>query len=195
MNGGVSDPSHAGGAPGAGVAIAYRPATLADAPALSAIGAETFTETFGHHYPDSHLQAFLASAYSLSGAQADLCDPETEILFAERDGRLLGYCKIGACKLPLETGPQPCIELHRIYVRAEAQGLGVGRALIDWAMERALARGAVNMFLGVWSENPRALAVYRARGFEPVGGYKFAVGETLDDEIIMKLRLADGPAS
>lgn len=169
--------------------VAFRRAGLPDAPALSAIGAETFAETFGHHYPASHLRSFLDSAYALSATEADLADPETEVMFAEREGRILGFCKIGACRLPIDTGPEPCIELHRIYVRAEAQGLGLGRALLDWAIGQGRARGAVHIYLGVWSENPRALSVYRARGFAPVGGYKFAVGETLDDEIIMKLAL------
>ena len=169
--------------------VTYRRAIPEDAETLSAIGAETFVETFGHHYPPAHLKTFLESAYPLSGSQADLANPGVEILFAERGGRVVGYCKIGPCRLPVDTGGEPCIELHRIYLRAEAQGLGVGRALLDWTLARARARGAANVFLGVWSENPRALAVYRARGFEAVGGYQFAVGETLDDEIIMKLRL------
>jgi GNAT superfamily N-acetyltransferase len=167
----------------------YRRALPADAEALSAIGAETFVETFGHHYPPDHLRDYLASAYSLPGSQTDLSDPQTEVLFADLDGRPVAYCKIGACKLPIETGSEPCMELHRIYVRAEAQGLGVGRMLLDWTLQRARARGAVNVFLGVWSQNPRALAIYGSRGFEPVGGYKFAVGATLDDEVIMRLRL------
>lgn len=169
--------------------VRFRRAGPDDAGALSRIGAETFTETFGHHYPPAHLRDFLTSAYSLAGSLEDLTTPETEVLFAELGGEVAGYCKIGACKLPVDTGPEPCIELHRIYVRGSAQGLGVGRKLIDWALERARARGAVHVFLGVWSENPKAIAVYRARGFEPVGGYKFAVGATLDDEIIMRLRV------
>ena len=50
--------------------------------------------------------------------------------------------------------------------------------------------GAKNLFLGVWESNERAIALYESRGFEKVGGYKFKVGDTLDDEFIMRLRLA-----
>ena len=56
--------------------------------------------------------------------------------------------------------------------------------------ERARQRGAKNLFLGVWESNERAIALYEGTGFEKVGGYKFKVGDTLDDEFIMRLRLA-----
>ena len=36
----------------------YRPATLADAPALAALGAETFIAAFGHLYTEADLTAF-----------------------------------------------------------------------------------------------------------------------------------------
>ncbi len=104
--------------------------------------------------------------------------------------RMVAYCKIGPCKLPIETGPGPALELHRVYVYQARQGVGVGRILLTWAIERARRRGAADLFLGVWQSNDRAIAVYESRGFENVGAYKFRVGDTLDDEHIMRLKLA-----
>jgi ribosomal protein S18 acetylase RimI-like enzyme len=103
---------------------------------------------------------------------------------------MLAYCKIGPCKLPIEMGPEPALELHRVYVYQHGQGVGVGRILLSWAIERARQRGAKNLFLGVWESNERAIALYEGTGFEKVGAYKFKVGDTLDDEYIMRLRLA-----
>jgi len=54
---------------------------------------------------------------------------------------------------------------------------------------RARKRGARNLFLGVWQGNERAIKLYDTRGFQKVGTYKFRVGDTLDDEFIMRLRL------
>ena len=64
-----------------------------------------------------------------------------------------------------------------------------GRILLAWAIERARQRGARNLFLGVWQSNERAIALYESRGFEKVGTYTFKVGDTMDDEFIMRLRL------
>jgi ribosomal protein S18 acetylase RimI-like enzyme len=102
---------------------------------------------------------------------------------------MVAYCKIGPVKLPIEVGPEPSLELHRVYVYQARQGVGVGRILLAWAIERARKRGAKNLFLGVWESNDRAIKMYESRGFEKVGAYKFKVGDTLDDEIIMRLKL------
>lgn len=122
--------------------------------------------------------------------RADLNDPEVEIRMAFSGKRCIAYCKIGPVKLPTDVGPDPALELHRVYVSQTRQGVGVGRILLTWAIERARRRAAKNLFLGVWQGNDRAIAVYESRGFEKVGTYKFKVGETLDDEFIMRLRLS-----
>jgi diamine N-acetyltransferase len=112
---------------------------------------------------------------------------EVRIAFAGK--RMAAYCKIGPCKLPFDVGPGPALELHRVYVFKARQGVGVGRILLVWAIERARQRGAKNLFLGVWQGNERAISLYESRGFEKVGTYQFKVGETLDDEFIMRLPL------
>ena len=113
--------------------------------------------------------------------------PLSPCAFAGR--RLVAYCKIAPCKLPIDVGPEPALELHRVYVYQARQGVGVGRILLAWAIDRARQRGAKNLFLGVWESNERAIKLYESRGFEHVGAYKFKVGDTLDDEIIMRLNL------
>ncbi len=169
--------------------IAFRDAVESDAADLAEIGRETFAETFGRFYPPADLKSYLDETYSIANAAADLADPDVEIRVAFSGKRMIAYCKIGPCKLPIDTGPEPALELHRVYVYQARQGVGVGRILLAWAIETARRRGAANLFLGVWESNERAIAMYLSRGFEKVGAYKFKVGETRDDEIIMRLAL------
>lgn len=170
--------------------ITFRDARLQDAAALADIGRETFSETFGDLYPAADLRRYLDETYSLDRMTTDILDPEVEVRIALSGRKMLAYCKIGPCKLPVDTGPDPALELHRVYVYHEAQGVGVGRILLAWAIERARQRGARSLYLGVWQSNARAIAFYESRGFRTVGAYKFRVGETLDDEFIMRLELA-----
>lgn len=170
--------------------LTFRDAQLKDAAGLAEIGRETFVETFGDLYPPNDLRQFLDETYSIEKMEADLSDPEVEVRIAFSGKKMLAYCKIGPCKLPIDTGPEPALELHRVYVYQHGQGVGVGRILLAWAIERARQRGAKNLFLGVWESNARAIALYENTGFEKVGGYKFKVGNTLDDEFIMRLSLA-----
>lgn len=170
--------------------LTFRDAVMMDAAGLAEIGRETFAETFGDFYPPGDLRQFLDETYSVSKMEADLSDPEVEVRIAFSGKKMAAYCKIGPVKLPIETGPEPALELHRVYVYEARQGVGVGRILLAWAIERARQRGAKNLYLGVWESNHRAIALYENRGFEKVGGYKFKVGDTQDDEFIMRLRLA-----
>lgn len=170
--------------------LTFRDAQLKDATGLAEIGRETFAETFADYYPPGDLRQFLDETYSVGKMEADLRDPDVEVRIAYSGRKMVAYCKIGPCKLPIDTGPQPSLELHRVYVYQHGQGVGVGRILLAWAIERARQRGAKNLYLGVWESNARAIALYESRGFEKVGNYKFKVGDTMDDEFIMRLRLA-----
>ena len=77
-----------------------RRAGPADAAAVAAIGARTFTETFGHLYPPADLARFLADGHSPARALADLADPRLAIWLAEADGAPVGYALAGPCGLP-----------------------------------------------------------------------------------------------
>ena len=65
-----------------------RRATPADAEALSGLSRTCFTQTFGHLYAPSDLEAFLDEAYSPTVLRAELNDPEraTWLLFEDAPG-------------------------------------------------------------------------------------------------------------
>jgi ribosomal protein S18 acetylase RimI-like enzyme len=52
-----------------------------------------------------------------------------------------------------------------VFVRADARGSGLGRALVEAAIERARARGCRRLELDTAEENAPALALYRSLGF------------------------------
>ncbi len=170
--------------------ISYRDAVAPDAPALAAVARDTFVATFGHLYPAEDLSAFLAQACSVGTQAAHLADAETEIRLAIEGGALCGFCHIGAFKLSFDAGDRRPLELHRLYVVERAKGVGIAATLMDWALSRMRARGAEDAYLGVYQDNPRAHRFYQRYGFEVIGAYKFSVGATLDDEFVMRARLA-----
>lgn len=165
----------------------YRNATAADAPLLARIGRETFTETFGHLYSPENLAAFLKN-HCVENWAAELTDPRFTIRLAEQDGEAVGFAKVGPPGLPFEvTGPTT--ELRQFYVLKPWQGTGVARALMDWVVEEARARGAEQLYLSVFVDNHRAQRFYARYGFEQVGTYAFMVGSHADEDLIMRARL------
>lgn len=114
--------------------MTFRDARPSDAADLARIGRETFVETFGHLYPPADLKTYLDETYSLEAMNEDLSNPDVEVRVAFTGRRITAYCKIGPTKLPIDTGHEPSLELHRVYVYEARQGVGGGRILLTWAM-------------------------------------------------------------
>jgi len=163
-----------------------RRATADDAATLSAIGARTFIETFGHLYPSADLAAFLADAHGMARARADLSDSRMAVWLAEVGGDAVGYALAGPCGLPHADVTDRCGELKRLYLLKAWQGGGLGGRLFEAVESWLQAQGAENVWIGVWSENFGAQRFYARHGYRKVGEYDFPVGRTLDREFILR---------
>jgi GNAT superfamily N-acetyltransferase len=165
-----------------------RRAELADADVLSTLGARTFRAAFEHLYPPSDLAEFLAEAYGRERTCGYLADPRSATWLVEAGGEAVGYALAGPCILPHPEVTPACGELKRIYLLPEWQGGGRGSRLLATALEWLEAETSGDLWIGVWSQNAGAQRLYGRLGFEKVGGYKFKVGATLDDEFILRRR-------
>jgi len=163
--------------------ISVRRATGADAERLARLGAETFTETFGHLYPPSDLAIFLSDHHTPEEYGAWIADPAFAVWIAEQDGRAVGYAVAGSCHLPHPEVTPDCGELRRLYVRKETQGSGLGGRLLAQALNW-LEQPGRRLWLGVWSENHGAQRLYARHGFSEVGEYGFMVGRTRDRDLV-----------
>jgi len=164
-----------------------RRATPEDASGLAALGAATFTETFGHLYPPEDLQAFLATSHSPEHWAETLADSRGAVWVAElADGSLIGFIAAGTCKLPVENCEPTAGEIRQLYVLASHHNLRLGTRLMDVALEWLEAQGRKPLYIGVWSENYGAQRFYARYGFSKVGDYGFPVGSTVDHEFILK---------
>ncbi len=157
-----------------------------DAETLAAIGVATFTETFAHLYTPQDLQVFLAEAYDLERTKASLADPAQASWLVEAGGEVVGYATVGPCRLPHPEVTDACGELKRIYLTKACQSSGLGARLYAEAVGWLERDGPRQVWLGVWSENHKALRFYARQGFEKVGEYGFRVGATVDREFILR---------
>jgi ribosomal protein S18 acetylase RimI-like enzyme len=172
-------------------AIELRRATAADAQVLAEIGRDTFTETFGHLYSAEDLAAFIADGHQPAHYAAWAENPDYALWLALRGGRAVGYALAGPCGLPHPEVTPGCGELKRIYVRAEAQGAALGSRLLAAAFDW-LERPGRMLWIGVWSENAGAQRLYARHGYDKVGEYLFPVGETRDQEFILRRTVPAG---
>jgi ribosomal-protein-alanine N-acetyltransferase len=82
-------------------------------------------------------------------------------------------------------------EILTLAVMPVARGKGLGRALLQAAINQAQALGAVTMFLEVGVDNPAALALYSGLGFTRVGARKayYTAAGGSGDALVLRLPL------
>lgn len=167
-----------------------RPATPADAEALSALGTQTFLDTFVHGfgipYPADDLAAFLESSLSVRATRVHLENPAQAWWMAERDGQALAFAQVGPNSLPHPDARDTHAELKRLYVAKDAQGLGLGTRLLARSLEWMEGNTTGPLWIGVWSGNLKAQKLYAAQGFEKAGEYEYPVGGWRDHEFILR---------
>lgn len=168
-----------------------RDAAESDVAALTALGRESFVAAFGHLYRPDDLARFLDDVHAPDAVRDAIADPSVmHRLAVGRDGRLLGYCKLVASSSYADhsDASQP-FGLSQLYTDPDMTGMGLGAALMDWAITIARARGADAIQLSVWSENFGAQRFYQRYGFAKIADIDFWVGSHRDDEFLYELRL------
>ncbi|WP_373316946.1 GNAT family N-acetyltransferase [Streptomyces sulfonofaciens] len=115
----------------------------------------------------------------------DEARPPRDHLVAELDGRLVGYLRLG---FPTSLAANAHVrQIRGLAVAADARGRGVGRALLDAAVEEARRQGARRLTLRVLGHNAPARALYESAGFVIEGiqpGEFYLDGEYVDDVLM-----------
>ncbi|OYX67314.1 MAG: GNAT family N-acetyltransferase [Sphingomonadales bacterium 32-64-17] len=172
--------------------VALRPATLEDVESLAKLGRESFCAAFAHLYRPEDLAGFLEQCYSHPAVAEEVSDDvhRHRLAVDPASGALLGYVKIRVPSYYAEhsdaTNP---IALCQLYTDAARTGMGIGAALMDWALGEARAGGHDAVQLSVWSENYGAQRFYARYGFAKIADIHFDVGEQRDEEFLYELRL------
>ncbi|MHA6494592.1 GNAT family N-acetyltransferase [Pseudomonas borbori] len=132
-----------------------RAASVTDAPALAAL-----LQQLAPDEPriDSQLLALQLAQLPAS----------REVLVAERDGKLLATCTLNLIEHLAHNFARSAI-LEDVVVAEDARGLGIGRALMAKAIERARTWGCYKVALSSHHSRESAHAFYASLGFKPHG--------------------------
>lgn len=152
-------------------ALAFRTAVAADVPALVRMLADdpigATRESAAEPLDAGYISAFDAIAR----------DPNNELLLAERGGAIVAVVQITFIPSLTYRGSWRA-QLEGVRVAAGARGGGIGRALIEAAIDRARARGCRLVQLTSDQRRPDAIRFYEQLGFRTThAGMKLALGE------------------
>ena len=168
-----------------------RTATADDAGALAALAAVTFPLACPPSASPEDIAAHLANTLSERHFKAYLADPDVTVLVIEADGGLRGYSLL--VNRPA-TDPDvvasldilPSVELSKCYVHPEHHGLGAAAELMHASLAAAAEAGGKGVWLGVNSQNARAIRFYEKSGFRKAGTKSFRLGTSVEHDFVLE---------
>lgn len=161
--------------------IAIKKCSVPDFQELQDISTATFFETFEEHNTPEHMTAYLEKAFNGTQLKQELANPASHFFFALVDDKIAGYLKVNTDDAQSEDMGEGALEVERIYISNKFQMLGLGKLLMQRALELAEEMKKKRIWLGVWEHNVNAIAFYQKRGFVKKGVHSFFMG---DDEQI-----------
>ncbi|MBC7447945.1 MAG: GNAT family N-acetyltransferase [Hymenobacteraceae bacterium] len=133
-----------------------RPATPADIPVLQRLAEATWWATYRNIISDAQIEYMLDLMYSAEALEAQMVVLGHRFLLARHGGRYAGFASYG-----LRDPRSSVFRLHKLYVRPECQGTGLGHKLIRALEDDARQCGARRVELNVNRANPAQHFYYR----------------------------------
>ncbi len=156
---------------------------------LQAFVERTFRETYTAYNTAEDMAKYVRESFAIEQIRTELNDAETLYLAMENDQGYVGYAKLKHAEpkdITLPTAPN--LELCRFYIDQPYHGRGLAQILMKACFEAVRGEGAHGLWLGVWSQNTRAIKYYQKEGFTKVGTQIFVLGEDpqVDDVLFRK---------
>jgi diamine N-acetyltransferase len=167
------------------MAINLKKCTLEDSRKLQEISYETFNKTFKHQNSTENMNAYLKRAFNLKQLEKELSNISSQFFFIYFNNEVAGYLKVNTDDDQSEEMGDESLEIERIYIKIEFQKHGLGKYLLNKAMEIAMECNKKKIWLGVWEKNENAIAFYKKMGFVQIGAHSFYMGDEEQIDFIM----------
>jgi len=153
---------------------------------LSLVGGASFLEAFADVLDGDDILAHFHKNHAPEMYTKYMAMPTGHVTIAEvaPGNAPVGYIVCCEPDFPIETAPTD-YELRRIYLLHRFQGLGIGKALMDRAIEHTRQLGRKRLLLGVYGKNHAAIRLYEKAGFTQIGERFFTVGSTTHHDAVM----------
>jgi ribosomal-protein-alanine N-acetyltransferase len=106
--------------------------------------------------------------------------PETRHYLVADDGEVVGYAGLATAA---DQG-----DVQTVAVRADRQGMGLGKLLLDGLLDEARRRRLRDVFLEVRADNSAAQSLYERAGFTVVNRRRGYYQPSGTDAVIMRVR-------
>lgn len=170
--------------------IHVKKCTLDEIGLLQKISIETFNETFADQNTAENMKAYLDKAFRVEKLEQELLNAHSQFYFIYLNEKLAGYLKVNTNAAQTEAMGNDSLEIERIYIRKQYHKQGLGKHLLNKAIDIALEQHNNKIWLGVWEKNKNAIAFYTLMGFKQTGSHTFHMGDEDQMDFIMTKTLS-----
>src|SRR6516164_7380033 len=150
-----------------------RRAIAEDAEVLGIIGSRVYGEEYGYLWDRLDAYSVQLRTFGQRAFESLLAQPDARLWIGEVEGAAVGFLSmiVGSVD-PIEGRPGGAL-IPRIYVIGPAQRMGLGRLLLDTAIEQAATEGLSHLWLDVMASATAAHLAYAKWGFREIGTRQF----------------------
>lgn len=129
--------------------------------------------------------ACFSTPWSIDAIKHEICENKLAdfMIACDEENNIIGY--IGIWTLLDEC------QINKIAVMPEKRKIGIGKTILNHAIELTRDMGVKSWYLEVRESNTAAQALYRSAGFSSVGTRKNYYINPVEDAVLMSLEEAD----
>lgn len=166
--------------------LQIRRAADEDAALIAEISRETFYDSFAAQNTAEDMALFMEQQFATELLIKEVAD-ETNIFFLTFFGDTpAGYIKLKPGTHPEITDTGAALEICRFYARKTFIGKGIGKAMMQHAIQYAEDNAYPTIWLGVWEHNKRAIDFYHSFGFQKFSEHDFILGNDIQRDWLMR---------
>lgn len=150
--------------------ITLHNATVDDVPRISTLAALIWRESYPGIISDDQIDYMLNMMYDVDVLRHELVDENVRYYLLTDSDLDVGFVAWGPgpTLTPLSGGEgagERSAKIHKLYLRRDRQGQGLGRMMLEHAVDQARLAGYPKVVLNVNKHNDHAIATYLRNGF------------------------------
>lgn len=170
--------------------VVIRKAEHADRDIIVDLGKKTFVETYSEVGADESLEQYVGEKFAPQRIQEELDNPAALFYIGFVNDVPVAFTKLRSDRQPKGIDNKTALEIERIYVLKEYQGVKVGWEMMEYCKQYALEQKFEMIWLQVWQQNQRAIQFYQKAGFVVFETTLFSYTDSrVQDDFLMRLDL------
>lgn len=153
-------------------------ASVKDAAMLAKLAKEIYKQHYLHLWHTGGAEWYMETyAYALNKIEKELENENNEFIIAVENGTSIGYLKL---VLVAELTNHECMntmEVERIYLHKKAIGKGLGKKLLEVALDKARELKKEIIFLKAMDTNTEVIGFYKKAGYSICGNIQLPMPE------------------